>query len=155
MRLLEFADAEAQMALWKLISDSVWAAIQTERQQQAAAKAAKAAKKSKSPARKKAASKVPTKSPPSLKLKAQPSKPVEKSKNKTAAQATAPPQMKQMPTSAIASTVRSNAVPLNPSSNRAASLPDKNALAAQQSIAKSQRQLYPLANDETLKRLTR
>jgi hypothetical protein len=27
MRLFEFADAESQMELWKLITDSVWQAI--------------------------------------------------------------------------------------------------------------------------------
>ena len=155
MRLFEFADAEAQVALWKVISDSVWAAIQTERQQQALAKSAKAVKKPKSPARKKTAPRVPAKPPASRKQKMQPSKPVEKSKNKSAAQATVPPQMQQMPIKPIANTARSNAVPLNPSSTSSASLPDKNAAVARQSIAQTQRQLYPFANDETVKRLTR
>ena len=35
MRLDEFANAEDQMALWKLINDNVWQAIETQRQQQA------------------------------------------------------------------------------------------------------------------------
>jgi hypothetical protein len=30
MRVFEIADAEAQLALWKLVSDSVWTAIQTQ-----------------------------------------------------------------------------------------------------------------------------
>ena len=44
MRLDEFANAEDQMALWKLINDNVWQAIETQRQQQAKEAQAKAAK---------------------------------------------------------------------------------------------------------------
>ena len=44
MRLDEFASAEEQMALWKLINDNVWQAIETQRQQQAREAQAKAAK---------------------------------------------------------------------------------------------------------------
>ena len=35
MRIDEFASAEEQMALWKLVNDNVWQAIETQRQQQA------------------------------------------------------------------------------------------------------------------------
>jgi hypothetical protein len=34
MRLIEFADAESQMELWKLITDSVWQAIYKQAQEQ-------------------------------------------------------------------------------------------------------------------------
>ena len=34
MRLFEFADAESQMELWKLITDSVWQAIAKQAQEQ-------------------------------------------------------------------------------------------------------------------------
>ena len=34
MRLFEFADAESQMGLWKLITDSVWQAIYKQAQEQ-------------------------------------------------------------------------------------------------------------------------
>ena len=34
MRLFEFADAESQMELWKLITDSVWQAIYKQAQEQ-------------------------------------------------------------------------------------------------------------------------
>ena len=37
MRINEIASAEDQMALWRLVSDSVWQAIETQRQQQAEA----------------------------------------------------------------------------------------------------------------------
>ena len=44
MRINEIASAEDQMALWRLVSDSVWQAIETQRQQQAEADRIKAAK---------------------------------------------------------------------------------------------------------------
>ena len=40
MRIFEIADAEAQLALWKLVNDSVWTAIQTQQHEQAIQKAA-------------------------------------------------------------------------------------------------------------------
>ena len=40
MRIFEIADAEAQLALWKLLNDSVWTAIQTQQHEQAKQKAA-------------------------------------------------------------------------------------------------------------------
>ena len=45
MRLFEFADAESQMELWKLITDSVWQAIykQAQEQEQLDAQSAKSA----------------------------------------------------------------------------------------------------------------
>ena len=44
MRIDEFASAEEQMALWRLVNDNVWQAIDAQRQQQAQAAQAKAAK---------------------------------------------------------------------------------------------------------------
>ena len=35
MRLIEFADAEEQLALWKLINDKIWSAIHAQAQEQA------------------------------------------------------------------------------------------------------------------------
>ena len=43
MRIFEFADAEEQLALWKLVSDGVWTAIRAQAEQAARAKAEKAA----------------------------------------------------------------------------------------------------------------
>ena len=43
MRIVEIASAEEQMALWRLVNDNVWQAIETQRQQQAQAAKAKAA----------------------------------------------------------------------------------------------------------------
>jgi hypothetical protein len=47
MRIFEIADAEAQLALWKLVNDSVWTAIQTQQHEQAKQKAAAQQKKAK------------------------------------------------------------------------------------------------------------
>ena len=44
MRINEIASAEDQIALWRLVSDSVWQAIETQRHQQAQAEQAKATK---------------------------------------------------------------------------------------------------------------
>lgn len=43
MRINEFANAEEQLALWKLISDNVWTAVRTQADNQARANAEKAA----------------------------------------------------------------------------------------------------------------
>ena len=42
MRLLEFASAEEQLALWKLVSDNVWKAIAQQARDEAAEKAERA-----------------------------------------------------------------------------------------------------------------
>ena len=66
MRLFEFADAESQMELWKLITDSVWQAIakQAQEQKQLDAKSsnsASAAPKSSKPFKPKIVSRQPSK----------------------------------------------------------------------------------------------
>ena len=43
MRIVEIASAEEQLALWRLVNDNVWQAIDAQRQQQAHAAQAKAA----------------------------------------------------------------------------------------------------------------
>ena len=45
MRLIEFANAEEQLALWKLINDNVWSAIHAQAQEQAKQRAAQGYKK--------------------------------------------------------------------------------------------------------------
>ena len=54
MRLFEFADAESQMELWKLITDSVWQAIAKQAQEQKQLVAHKAKSASAAPKRSKA-----------------------------------------------------------------------------------------------------
>jgi len=76
MRINEIASAEDQMALWRLVSDSVWQAIETQRQQQAQEEQAKAAKAKLKPrgsrkAKGRSAAPMPSPKPPPPK-KAQP-----------------------------------------------------------------------------------
>ena len=47
MRLIEFANAEEQLALWKLINDNVWSAIHAQAQEQAKQRAEQEYKKKK------------------------------------------------------------------------------------------------------------
>ena len=66
MRLFEFADAESQMELWKLITDSVWQAIAKQAQEQKQldaqkAKSVSAAPKSAKPFKPKIVSPQPSK----------------------------------------------------------------------------------------------
>lgn len=67
MRLTEFASAEEQLALWKLVSDNVWSAIATQAEQERRDKAEKAArskpKRGKRHSSPKAAKPVPPKPP--------------------------------------------------------------------------------------------
>ena len=66
MRINEFANAEEQLALWKLISDSVWTAVRTQAEQQARANAERAQQaKAKKPTSKRSKSvKAPYAPPP-------------------------------------------------------------------------------------------
>ena len=176
MRLYEFANAQEQLALWKLISDSVWdgISVQAQAQEQKRAKDAKAAKKApKSSPIKLSAKRVLPPTPP--KPRTLPKKTVSKTdadaKQKSAqltsqqrqqAQATVkstqlpstPQQQKQqvLP-KAFTDTAQSNAATRPLPSSTAASLAAQNAVRAR-SIAQTQRSLYPLAHDEVVKRLT-
>ena len=66
MRINEFANAEEQLALWKLISDGVWTAVRTQAEQQARASAERAQQaKTKKPTSKRSKSvKAPYAPPP-------------------------------------------------------------------------------------------
>lgn len=66
MRINEFANAEEQLALWKLISDGVWTAVRTQAEQQARANAERAQQaKAKKPTSKRSKSvKAPYALPP-------------------------------------------------------------------------------------------
>lgn len=53
MKMVEFASAEEQLALWRLVSDNVWAAISKQAKDEAEAKALKRAQAKAMPKRKK------------------------------------------------------------------------------------------------------
>jgi hypothetical protein len=60
MRLREFASAQQQLALWKVISDTVWSTLQQQAAEQQRVDAAKAAAKSRSPRRKRRSGRAPS-----------------------------------------------------------------------------------------------
>jgi lipoprotein-anchoring transpeptidase ErfK/SrfK len=65
MRIYEFANAEEQLALWKLVSDNMWQALSTQAQQQARAEAERALQaKAKKRTSKRSSAKAPYAPPP-------------------------------------------------------------------------------------------
>ncbi len=138
MRLFEFADAESQMELWKLITDSVWQAIYTQAQEQKQLDAQKA--KSMSAAPKQFKPFKPTiVSPRASKAK------------KTSAQEI---QRQKVQSNAVKSVPKTTSVP---SSSATASIGKNQSKRVQHnpnSVANIQRQLDPLAFDPTITKLT-
>ena len=66
MRINEIADAEEQIALWRLVSDNVWSAIHTQAEQQAKQRAAAEQKRKLKPKRGRKGSVAHTPPPPKL-----------------------------------------------------------------------------------------
>lgn len=66
MRINEIADAEEQIALWRLVSDNVWSAIHTQAEQQAKQRAAAEQQRKLKPKRKHKGSVAHTPPPPKL-----------------------------------------------------------------------------------------
>jgi hypothetical protein len=102
MRINEIASAEDQMALWRLVSNSVWQAIETQRQQQAQAEQAKAAKAKLKPrgsrkGKSRSAAPMPLPKPPAPKKSPPPENPSVKTSQPPAAnpQAQSPAQRQQ------------------------------------------------------------
>ena len=163
MRLQEFADAEEQIKLWKLISDSVWHSIKLQaieqeqkrndlqKTQKKSAPRAKTVKKPKSVAAPK-----PTKLP-----KSQPKsdKSAIPTKQQKTAQQTQKPQV--LP-KVFSNTQKSNlATPQTPTTSVSSHSPQSAAKTRYErvthdpnSVANIQRQLYPLASSDVVKRLT-
>ena len=163
MRLQEFADAEEQIKLWKLISDSVWhsiklQAIEQEQKrndlQKTQSKSAPRPKTSKKP--KSVAAPKPSKLP-----KSQPKS--DKSAIPTKQQKSAPQTQKpQVLPKVFSSTTNSNlAQPQTPTTSASSQIPQSAAKTRSErvihdpnSVANIQRQLYPLASSDVVKRLT-
>jgi len=138
MRLFEFADAESQMELWKLITDSVWQAIYKQAQEQKQLDAQKA----------KSVSAAPKQSKPfkSKIVSPQPSK-----TKKTSAQEI---QRKKVQANAVKSKLKTTSVPSSSATAVTAKNQSKRVLHNPNSVANIQRQLDPLAFDPTIKKLT-
>ena len=138
MRLFEFADAESQMELWKLITDSVWQAIAKQAQEQKQLDAQQA--KSTTAAPKKAKPFKPTIVSP------QPSK-----AKKTSAQEI---QRQKVQSNAVKSKPKTTSAPSSSASASVGKNQSKRVLHNPNSVANIQRQLDPLAFDPTIKKLT-
>jgi hypothetical protein len=138
MRLFEFADAESQMELWKLITDSVWQAIAKQAQEQKQldaqkANSASAAPKSAKPFKSKIVSPQPSKT------------------KKTSAQEI---QRQKVQSNAVKSKPKTTSVPSNSATASIGKNQSKRVLHNPNSVANIQRQLDPLAFDPTIKKLT-
>ena len=163
MRLQEFADAEEQIKLWKLISDSVWHSIKLQaiEQEQKRNDLEKTQKKSvprpktvKKP--KTVAAPKPSKLPKKQQVTDKSATPTKQQKS---AQQTQKPQV--LP-KVFSNTHKSNlAQPQTPvtsarslSAQSAAKTRSERQQHDPNSVANIQRQLYPLANNDVVKRLT-
>ena len=162
MRIFEFSDANEQLALWKLISDSVWAAIASQ------ADSERTAKHRQSVATKKASPRKSTKKPQNV-AAPKPSKPPNK---KQVTHKSAIPTKQQKPASqtqkpqvlpkVFSNTQKSNlAQPQTPVTSNSIKSPQNAAKTRSErlshdpnSVANIQRQLYPLASSDVVKRLT-
>jgi hypothetical protein len=138
MRLFEFADAESQMELWKLITDSVWQAIAKQAQEQKQldvekAKSVSAAPKSAKPFKPKIVS------PQASKTKKTSAKEIQRQKVQSNA-VKSKPKTTSVPSSSATASVGKNQL--------------KRVIHNPNSVANIQRQLDPLAFDPTIKKLT-
>ena len=138
MRLFEFADAESQMELWKLITDSVWQAIYKQAQEQKQldaqkAKSTTAAPKQAKPFKPKIVSPQPSKT------------------KKTSAQEI---QRQKVQSNAVKSVPKTTSVPIS-SANASVGKNQSNRVQHNpNSVANIQRQLDPLALEPTVKKLS-
>ena len=162
MRIFEFSDANEQLALWKLISDSVWVAIasqadserKTKQRQPMATKKASPRKSTKKP--KTVAAPKPSKL--SKKQQVIP-KSAQPPKQQKSAQQTQKPQV--LP-KVFSNTSKSNlAQPQQQASSASSQMPQSAAMTRSErlthdpnSVANIQRQLDPIAFDSTIKKLT-
>ena len=138
MRLFEFADAESQMELWKLITDSVWQAIAKQAQEQKqldsqTAKSTTAAPKKAKPFKPKIVSPQPSKT------------------KKTSAQEI---QRQKVQSNAVKTKPKTTSIPSSSATASVAKNQSKRVQHNPNSVANIQRQLDPLAFDPTIKKLT-
>jgi hypothetical protein len=151
MRLYEFANAQEQLALWKLISDSVWNSIKLQAIEQEQKRINLQKTQPKSAPRSKTVKKPKTVAAP------KPTK-LPKKRQKSSSQTQKP----QVLPNVFTSTARSNPVQPQTPVTSASSLATQNSLKtrpdrlrAPDSVAGVQRQLDPLASSDAVKRLTR
>ena len=138
MRLFEFADAESQMELWKLITDSVWQAIAKQAQEQ----------KQLDAQRVKSASAAPKQAKP---FKPKIVSPQASKTKKTSAQEI---QRQKVQSNAVKSKPKTTSMPSSSATASDEKNQSKRVIHNPNSVANIQRQLDPLAFDPTIKKLT-
>ena len=136
MRLFEFADAESQMELWKLITDSVWQAIYKQAQEQKQIDAQKA----------KSVTAAPKQAKP---FKPKIVSPQASNAKKTSAQAI---QQQKFQSNAVKSKPKTTYVPSSSVSASVGKNQSKRVQHNPNSVANIQRQLDPLAFDQAIKK---
>ena len=138
MRLFEFADAESQMELWKLITDSVWQAIYKQAQEQKQLDAQKA------------------KSPSAAPKQTKPDKPKIVSPQASKAKKTSAQEIHQqkVQSNAVKSVPKTTSAPSSSATAVTAKNQSKRVIHNPNSVANIQRHLDPLAFDPTIKNLT-
>jgi len=163
MRLQEFADAEEQIKLWKLISDSVWNSIKLQaiEQEQKRNDLEKTQKKSATGPKK--VKKPRTVAAPKPKKQPKKQQVTDKSAISTKQQNPKPQTQKaQVLPKVFSNTTKSNlATPKTPVTSNSIHSPQSLAMISSErlthdpnSVANIQQQLYPLASSDVVKRLT-
>ena len=163
MRLQEFADAEEQIKLWKLISDSVWNSIKLQAIEQEQKRNDLQKKQSKSAPRPKTSKKPKTVAAPKPSKLPKKQQVTDKSATPTKQQKSAQQTQKpQVLPKVFSNTQKSNlAQPQSPVTSNSIKSPQNAAKTRSErlshdpnSVANTQRQLDPLAFDPTVKKLT-
>ena len=163
MRLQEFADAEDQIKLWKLISDSVWNSIKLQAIEQGQKRNDLQKKQKKSAPRPKTVKKPKTVAAPKPTKLAKKQQVTDKSAIPTKQQKSiSQTQKPQLLPKVFSSTTKSNlAQPQTPVTSATSQNPQSAAKTRSErvthdpnSVANIQRQLYPLASSDVVKRLT-
>jgi len=164
MRLQEFADAEEQIKLWKLISDSVWNSIKLQAIEQEQKRNDLEKKQSKSAPRAKPVKKPKSVAVPKSSKLPKKGQVTDKSATSTKQQKSTPQTQKQQVLPKVFSnTQKSNLAQPQTPVNSASSLSPQSAIKTRServthdpnSVANVQRQLDPLASSDVVKRLTK
>ena len=163
MRLQEFADAEEQIKLWKLISDSVWHSIKLQAIEQEQKRNDLQKTQKKSATRPKAVKKPKSVAAPKPSKLPKKQQVTDKSAISTKQQNPKPQTQKpQVLPNVLSNTTKSNlATPQTPTTSNSIKSPQSLAKTRSErlshdpnSVANIQRQLDPLASNDVVKRLT-
>ena len=163
MRLQEFADAEEQIKLWKLISDSVWHSIKLQAIEQEQKRNDLQKKQSKSAARPKTVKKPKTVAAPKPSKQPKKQQVTDKSATSTKQQKSTPQTQKQQVLPKVFSNKqKSNLATSQTPVTSASTQTPQSAIKTRServthdpnSVANIQRQLDPLASSDVVKRLT-